>query len=298
MPEGDTVWRTAHRLDQALAGRVITGSDLRWPSLATVDLTGATTREVVARGKHVLHRLDSGLTLHSHLRMEGSWWLERTERLTGRRARGHTVRALLSTTEWTALGIRLGMLDLVPTPQEDRLVGHLGPDVLGTDWDPPRAAAALRAAPTTAAAALLDQRNLAGVGTFWASEALFVHRLGPWTAAGDVPADVLDTVLTWLHAAMRRAAEHAVQSSTGVHRAGETGYVHARSGRACRRCGGVVRVAMAGTPPQERTVFYCPTCQGGLAPTDDGRPQRPLSSGERSSPRRGPDRGAGRRARG
>ena len=67
----------------------------------------------------------------------------------------------------------------------------------------------------------------------------------------------------------------------GEHRraaAGEEAYVHARSGRPCRRCGDTVRVAMAGVAPRDRTIFSCPTCQGGLAPTDDGRPQRPLGS--------------------
>ena len=44
-----------------------------------------------------------------------------------------------------------------------------------------------------------------------------------------------------------------------------------------------LRVAMIGQAPQERTMFYCPTCQGGLGPTDDGKPQRPLGSGSRGS---------------
>ena len=86
MPEGDIVWRTAHRLHLALAGHVVTVCDLRWPSLATVDLRGATTTEVVARGKHVLQRLDSGVTLHTHLRMDGQW------RVGGHRP-GHRCRA-------------------------------------------------------------------------------------------------------------------------------------------------------------------------------------------------------------
>ena len=71
---------------QALAGHVLTVSDLRWPSLATVDLRGATTTEVVARGKHVLQRLDSGVTLHSHLRMDGQWRVAATDQVTAARA--------------------------------------------------------------------------------------------------------------------------------------------------------------------------------------------------------------------
>ena len=78
MPEGDTVFRAARRLDEALAGHEVTRFDIRVPAHATADLTGETVQAVVPRGKHLLHRLDSGLTLHSHFRMEGSWRLEAT----------------------------------------------------------------------------------------------------------------------------------------------------------------------------------------------------------------------------
>jgi endonuclease-8 len=77
---------------------------------------------------------------------------------------------------------------------------------------------------------------------------------------------------------------HAVQTTTGSRRRGETAWVHARSGRPCRRCGETVRVAMVGEAPRARTMFYCPRCQGGLAPTDDARPQRPLGTDKRSGP--------------
>src|SRR3954452_2801384 len=73
MPEGDTVWQTAKRLHTALAGRVLTRSDLRVPKYATADLTGRTVLDVTPRGKHLLTRVEGGLTLHSHLRMDGSW---------------------------------------------------------------------------------------------------------------------------------------------------------------------------------------------------------------------------------
>lgn len=84
MPEGDTVWRTARRLHETLAGEVISAADLRWPGISTADLRGMRTLEVVARGKNVLHRLDAGLTLHSHLRMEGQWRIESTDLVAAR----------------------------------------------------------------------------------------------------------------------------------------------------------------------------------------------------------------------
>ncbi|GAA4733180.1 Fpg/Nei family DNA glycosylase [Pedococcus ginsenosidimutans] len=286
MPEGDTVWRTAHRLHQALAGERVEVWDLRFPELATTDLRGATTTEVVSRGKHVLHRLDAGMTLHSHLRMEGQWRVEAPSDLP-RWLRRADLRAAVGTQQWSALGLRLGMLDLVPTSREDELVGHLGPDVLGPDWDAAVAVANLRASPTTIGAALLDQRNLAGVGTLWASESLFLERLHPWTPAAELDPEVVERLVSRAHRLLDTARHHAVQSSTGNRRRGEESYVHARSGRPCRRCGTGVRVAMIGPAGQERTMFYCRTCQGGIGPTDDGRPQRPMgSAGGRANPYR------------
>ncbi len=288
MPEGDTVHRTADRLHRALAGRAVTRAELRWPSAPVADLRGWTTTEVVARGKHVLHRFDTGSTLHTHLRMEGQWRVEHPGPRTERALRRTDLRAAVLTDEWSALGLRLGMLDLVATAREADLVGHLGPDVLGPDWDPDAAAERIRAHPGALVEALLDQRSLAGVGTFWASELLFLERMHPWAPAAGSDPEQLARLLARLHRLMAAAERTGWQVSTGITRAGEEAYVHGRSGRPCRRCGDTVRVAMAGAPPRERTVFSCPTCQGGLAPTDDGRAQRPLGStpGPRGSYRR------------
>ena len=147
MPEGDTVWRSADRLHRALAGEVITLSDFRFPEIATLDLRGSRTTEVVSRGKHLLHRVDSGVTIHSHLKMEGQWRVERPED-TPRWLRRADLRAAVGTETWSALGLRLGLLEVVPTQHEDRVVGHLGPDVLGPDWDPEKAATRLLASTT------------------------------------------------------------------------------------------------------------------------------------------------------
>ena len=143
MPEGDTVWRTAHRLHQALAGAEVVLCDLRFPSLATLDLRGASTLEVVSRGKHLLHRFDNGITLHSHLKMEGQWRVEAPPD-TPRWLRRDDLRAAVGSTSWSALGLRLGLLEAVPTSAEATLVGHLGPDLLGPDWDLTAAVANLR----------------------------------------------------------------------------------------------------------------------------------------------------------
>lgn len=287
------MWRTAQRLDKALSGRELLTSDLRWPSLATVDLSGRPVLGTVSAGKHLLTRLaahgeDPALTLHSHLRMEGSWYVERTGERGHRRSASGT-RAVLVTRDWTAVGHKLGMLDVVPTDREHELVGHLGPDLLGPGWDPAEAERRLTEDPgRELGAALLDQRVLAGVGTFYMAEACFLARLTPWSPVADVEDPTAFVAL--VHRLLDVNKERVDQVTTGDLRRGRQNFAHARSGLPCLRCAATVRVAPIGTPPKDRTAFYCPGCQRGPAPTDDGRPQRPLGSSGRPSGRAVPAR--------
>ncbi len=283
MPEGDVVFRTAERLRSALAGAVLVRADLRWPSLATSDLTGRQVAGVVSAGKHLLVRLGAGdrggpLTLHSHLRMEGSWSVHRTG-APGRGVRGgHAVRAVLATQRWTAVGHRLGELDLVPTDREADLVGHLGPDVLGPAWDPATAAANLLTDPgRPVGEALLDQRVLAGVGTFFMCEALFVRGVTPWTPVGD--AGDVGALVGLVHRMLSLATTSPIQTTTGDTRPGQRQWVHSRAGRACRRCGTIVRVEEIGQAPRARTASWCPTCQPGPAPARAVTPGPPTGIG-------------------
>mgnify|MGYP000886282662 CR=1 FL=1 len=279
MPEGDAVLRTCARLDDALARRPLTVADLRWPGLSTAILTGRIVLEVAPLGKHILIRLDNGWTLHAHLRMEGRWRVLATGSPEARRAvRGSAVRAVLANAEWTAIGRDLGMLDLVRTPEEGMLVGRLGPDVLAADFDVARAVANLGSYAGTIGAGLLDQTNLAGLGTIWTSESLFAERLSPWTPAAGLPPERLRALVARARRLITASLAQPVPSTTGDPRRGENTYVFGRVGRPCRRCGGAVRMASIGPETRERALNYCPTCQGGLAPTDDGRPQAPLGS--------------------
>lgn len=281
MPEGDTVWRTAERLHAALAGKPIVAADLRWPELSTADLRGRATLEVVSRGKHLLHRIEGGLTLHSHLRMEGQWRIQATATLPAAWRRLPGLRALVAASDWAALGLRLGELDLVPTARESDLVGHLGPDLLGRDWDVgsvARCVANLRICEMPVAEALLDQRNLAGLGTVWMAETLFAERVGPWVPASHLGENPLTRIVDRARLLLDRSRRDAVPASTGPRRPGDALYVYGRRGRPCRRCGADVRMASIGAARHDRVVFYCPSCQGGRGPTDDGRPQRPLGA--------------------
>ncbi|MEV6508343.1 DNA-formamidopyrimidine glycosylase family protein [Streptomyces sp. NPDC051642] len=190
MPEGDTVWQTAKRLHAALAGKVLTRSDLRVPKYATADLTGRTVLDVTPRGKHLLTRIEGGLTLHSHLRMDGTWRVYTNGQRWSGGGPAHQIRVILGTADRTAVGYRLPVLELIRTTEEHRAVGHLGPDLLGPDWNPELALANLLTDPARPLGeALLDQRNLAGIGNIYKSELCFLLGATPWLPIGALPAD-------------------------------------------------------------------------------------------------------------
>jgi endonuclease VIII len=259
MPEGDTVWRTCQRLNQALAGRVLTRSEFRVPSLAATSLTGVGVREVVSRGKHQLFRFANELSLHTHFRMDGIWRIYAT----GRRWSGgpeFEVRAVLATEDHSAVGYRLPVVELLPTADEGSVVGHLGPDLLGPDWDLDEAVRRTASRPErTIGEALLDQRNLAGIGTFYRAELLFLQGIHPRTAVGQV---------TNLRRVVQRAQQllfanrwRPEQSTTGDLRSNRRAYVFERPGQPCRRCGTPIQTEEFGPAGQERRSYWCPRCQ-------------------------------------
>jgi len=266
MPEGDTVWLTAHRLDRALTGRALTACDLRVPALATADLLGRTVTGVLARGKHVLTRIDDDLTLHSHLRMDGSWHISAAGNRGARHQREHTLRVILGNAEWTATGYRIHDLRLLRRDAEHVVVGHLGPDLLGPDWDAAAAVANLRGQPRTAIGeALLDQRLLAGIGNLYKAEVLFVERIDPWLPVGDVVD--LDSVVATARRLLRMNRDHPEQSTTGYTGRGREHWVYERGGQPCLRCRTPIRRAQQGAAPRARSTYWCPRCQPGPGPS-------------------------------
>ena len=259
MPEGDVIWATARRLREALAGQVLTRSDFRVPKFATVDLSGKLVTEVVSRGKHLLVRTSGGLTVHTHLKMDG-FWRVRPVRPGVRPAESFKLRLLLANSQWEAAGYLLAVTEVIPTADEDRVVGHLGPDLLGPDWDPALAVRLLSRDPDKAIGeALLDQRNLSGIGTFYAAEMLFLRGINPWRPVGSIedPLALVELGRRLLDANKARPGH----VTTGDTRPGRDSWVYGRAGRPCRRCGTPIRRGEQGPPGQERLRFWCPNCQ-------------------------------------
>ena len=256
MPEGDTVFRTARRLDDALAGATATRFDLRVPQAATVDLTGQPIHGVAARGKHLLLRIGDS-TVHSHLRMDGAWFVYRP----GEKWRhpAFKVRAIVGTAEREAVGVDIAEIEVVPTRDESQLVGHLGPDPLAADWDAAEALRRLSTDTRSIHVALLDQRNVAGFGNEYAAELLFLRGILPTTPTPEVDtAALIDLGVRTIRANRDRHS----RTFTGIDRPGQATWVYGRAGKPCRRCGTRIRRGEQGADPtRERITFWCPSCQ-------------------------------------
>ncbi|WP_165063363.1 Fpg/Nei family DNA glycosylase [Marisediminicola senii] len=257
MPEGDTVYRTAKNLNAAIAGSVLTRCDIRVPAFATVDLSGELVHDVSSRGKHLLMRIGDH-TIHSHLKMEGSWHLYRHG--TKWRRPAHSARAVLETADWVAVGYSLGVVEVVATDDEESIVGYLGPDLLGPDWDADEAQRRMMADPERPIGlALLDQRVLAGLGNVYRNELCFLRGILPTRPAGQVddPRRLIALAYSLIHANKDRVE----RTTTGTLR-GATDWVHGRRGKPCLRCGTPIREGLLGeTVLQERETFWCPRCQ-------------------------------------
>ncbi|MFI0409736.1 DNA-formamidopyrimidine glycosylase family protein [Actinomadura sp. 3N508] len=259
MPEGDVVWLTARRLREALAGRPLVRSDFRVPRFATADLRGRTVLDAVSRGKHLLVRVEGGLTIHTHLMMEGRWQIRRG----GPVPRDHRVRLVLANAEWQAVGYSLGLVELLRTDEEDGAVGHLGPDLLDPGWGAEMAAEAVaRLAEDPGRAigeAVLDQTRLAGIGNVYKAEILFLRGVHPWTVVGNVPE--LAGLVELSHRLLDLNKGRHGHITTGDLARGREHWVYGRAGHPCRRCGTRIERGDQKSHGGKRVTYWCPRCQ-------------------------------------
>lgn len=268
MPEGDTVWRQARDLRAVLEGQTLTLSDFRVPAHATVDFSGQRVATVESRGKHLLIFV-GGHVIHSHLSMEGHWDIYPSAS-GGRPARwrrpAFTARVVLQTELATAVGFSLGMLEVLPEALVGDAVGHLGPDLLGPDWDAEEAVRRLLADPgRTIGVALLDQRNLAGIGNIYRNELCFLGGVHPSTLVGDVPD--LPRMIGLAKRLLEANKGRSARSTTGGPARGEAAsWVYGLARKPCKRCGSLIRHDTLGDPAfpthAPRDIYWCPRCQG------------------------------------
>jgi endonuclease-8 len=255
VPEGDTVYLAAQRLNTALRGQTIVGSDFRIPRYATVNLSGKVIREVRPAGKHLFFDLGD-VSLHTHFKMQGSWHLYRR----GERWRkpAYQARVILKTQPWDAVGFDLPVIELVTDPQA--VVAHLGPDLLAQDFDLGEAVRRMTLDPDRSLGdCLLDQTVVAGLGNVYKSEVAFLAGLDPRTVVKRVP-DVAD-VLQLARRMIRANRSTGSQITTGDTRRGRQRWVYGRAGSPCLRCGTRIAMERDGT---ERVTYWCPACQPEL----------------------------------
>jgi endonuclease VIII len=292
MSEGDTIHHTADRINVVLAGRmpeeILTPHPRhradRWPE----KLAGCLVRGAEARGKHLLVRFDGGLTLHSHLRMTGTWGVyERGGRW--RRA-PHRAWLVIRAGEWEVVQFDGPMLELLSDQRvrSDRRLARLGPDVFAESFDPAMFLRNLRRSDPGRpfGDALLDQQIVAGLGNVWKAEACFAVALDPWRSVGEVSDGEASAVVGFVReyiglaerdrvnacdggehedvAAGRGGATQGVNVARGG-AAARVGFVprpHAvynRAGQPCPRCGTTIRAR--GQGDNNRITFWCPDCQ-------------------------------------
>ncbi len=257
MPEGDTIHRAAARMREVLDGRVPDeiatphprhGFE-RWPER----LAGMAVRTVDAHGKHLFVRFDGGLTVHSHLRMTGSWGIYPH----GQRWRRSARRAwlVLRSGDWEVVQFDGPVLELVrdSRTRTDPRLAVLGPDVLGDSFDADGFLRRLRADDRgrPIGDALLDQRTVAGIGNVWKSECCFALGIDPWRTVGDTSDEQALALVQFARDRMRVSVRDGV--------AARPANVYRRAGRPCARCGTVI--LGRGQGDGNRMTYWCPGCQ-------------------------------------
>jgi endonuclease-8 len=255
MPEGDTIHRTAATLRRVLAGRELTG--FRAPRLRPpLPAPGTRVERVEARGKHLLIRFADGRTLHTHMRMNGSWHTYRLgERW--RRSPG-AARAVLETSEGVAVCFAAPVVELLDDRDLARhpQLSRLGPDLCAPDADLDEAMARLASLDpaTEVGDALLDQRVACGIGNVYKSEVLFASRMDPFAAVGTLDEPTRRGLFETAADLLRRNFEGGPRRTVPEGLA-----VYDRAGRPCRRCGTAIVSRRQGE--DARTTWWCPACQ-------------------------------------
>ncbi len=257
MPEGDTIHFAAGRIRPVLEGRVPDaietphprfGAD-RWPER----LGGRAVEEVSAHGKHLFLRFEGDLTLHSHLRMTGSWGVHPE----GRRWKRSPRRAWFVARHGDTAVVQFDgpVLELLTETRRrfDRRLAALGPDILAPELDTARFLRRLREDDPTRPIgdALLDQRTIAGIGNLWKCEGCHLAQVDPWRPAGRVTDEEALRIVELVRPRMQQSARDGMQA---VHRV-----VYDAAGRPCPRCG--ERILQRGQGDDNRPTYWCPGCQ-------------------------------------
>jgi endonuclease VIII len=254
MPEGDTIHYAASRIRPVIEGHVPDALETLHPRFRAdrwaERLAGQAVRSVDAHGKHLFLRFEGGLTIHSHLRMTGSWRVLDADRRPSRAA-----WLAIRRNDKAVVQFKGPVLELMTdsrTRLDQRLAG-LGPDILAPEFDYERFLRRLREDDPTRPIgdAVLDQRTVAGIGNLWKAEACWAAEIDPWRRTGEVSDAEASAIID--------AARPRMQESARTGHATRGHQIHNRAGRPCPRCG--TPIEARGQWEDNRTTFWCPGCQ-------------------------------------
>jgi len=286
LPEVETVRRG---LEPVMEGRVIRLVTQRRPNLRYMlpahfaeRLTGRRVLRLQRRAKYILAYLDSGEVLLIHLGMSGRFLIHQGDPVPKRpglfhydapdAGEGKHDHIVFDMEDGTRIVYsdhrRFGFMDLIA---EDALsqnahLAKLGAEPLGNEFSSQNLLAALKGRKTPIKSALLDQRNVAGLGNIYVCEALYRSGISPKRAAANVGPQRVERLTRAIRDVLTEAIEAGGSTLRDYAQAdGELGYfqhrfaVYDREGETCSKpdCGATVkRIVQAG-----RSTFYCPGCQ-------------------------------------
>ena len=275
MPEGDTIHRAAAALRIALVGKPIVSFDA--PRLVGPRPDqGRVIERVESHGKHMEIVWDDGLTLHTHMRMTGSWHLYRIGEAWRRPA--HQVRVLIEVNDWLAVCFNAPVVETYRHFDRHRHPGFgpLGPDLCKTDSDLDECINRLyhyQDQSMPIGEALLDQHVVCGVGNVYRCESLWACETYPFASVAQVDADLCAQLVTTAARLLRANLNIAQDPTLGTRRVIDSGFgpqglgVYGRNGQRCRRCGDTIEVRRTGE--HARLLYWCPGCQVRARPELD-----------------------------
>ena len=244
MPEGDTIAYAANRIRPVLEGQapdeILTPHPRhaldRWPDR----LAGRVLTSVDTHGKHLFLRFEGDLVLHSHLGMVGVWGVYGPGRRWGRSPRRAWI--VLRAQDQEVVEFDGPLLELMTDSRTrfDQRLAALGPDVLATEFDRERFLRRLREDDQTRylGDALLDQRNVAGIGNIWKAEGCWEAGIDPWRPISQVTDDEAVAIIEAMRPRMQRSATLGPRTIQAR--------VYGHPGRPCPRCGAADRRPRAG----------------------------------------------------
>jgi endonuclease-8 len=280
MPEGDTIFRSARALHQALAGHKVTVFETAYAPLASVNdqspVAGRIIEQVESRGKWLIIHFSSDLILATHMLMSGSWHIYRPgERW--KRGRSH-MRIVLGTSDMVAVAFNVPVARFYTARTLERFAGiaGLGPDLLGKSFAAEEASARLlEHGEEEVGNVLLNQRVMAGIGNVFKSEICFACAVSPFRRISSLRAQelecLLETARRFLAVNVADGAGDGIVTYNGGRRTTGSSnpaarlWVYRRAGEECHRCGTTILMRKQG--PGARSTYWCPDCQKDRAPS-------------------------------